>query len=104
MSLSKEERQILQEMEEALREQDHRAFVKRAKSANLRSSQKIAVSMVLAFIGGFSLLLLTFGSSVLIGTVGFLVMLGSSLVFVKHQGWSGLERHHVAEGRGSPDT
>lgn len=103
MSLSKEERQIIQEMEEALREQD-RAFAKRVKSANLRSSQKIAVSTVLAFIGGFGLLLLTFSSSVLIGTVGFLVMLGSSLVFVKHQGWSGLERHHVAEGRGSPDT
>jgi uncharacterized membrane protein len=89
MSLSKEERQILQKMEEALREQDHRAFVKRVKSASLRSSQKIAVSTVLAFIGGFSLLLLTFGSSVLIGTVGFLFMLGSSLVFVKHRAGAG---------------
>ena len=103
MLLSKEERQIIQEMEEALREQD-RTFVNRVKSANLRSSQKIAVSRVLAFIGGFGLLLLAFSSSVLIGTVGFLVMLSSSLVFVKHRGWSGLERHHVAEGRGSPDT
>ena len=101
MSLSEEERQILRAMEESLRAQD-RPFVNRVNSANLHSSQKIAVSAALAFVGGLVLLLVAFSSSVLIGILGFLVMLCSSLVFVKHRGWCRLEKHRLADSRDMP--
>ena len=76
MSLSEEERHILDEMERTLRKQD-RAFVDRVNSANLRSSEKRARLAMIAFIVGFTLLLVAFGWSVLVGALGFVVMLSS---------------------------
>jgi fatty acid desaturase len=103
MSLSEEERHILDEMERSLRRHD-RAFVDRVNSANLHSSQKRARWAMIAFMAGFALLLVAFGSSVLVGALGFLVMLGSTLVFVRYTPWRGPAKHHrVAEERNTPD-
>jgi ABC-type multidrug transport system fused ATPase/permease subunit len=103
MSLSEEERHILDEMERSLRRHD-RAFVDRVNSANLHSSQKRARWAMIAFMAGFALLLVAFGSSVMFGALGFLVMLGSTLVFVKHHRWRGLDKHHTsAEEPNTPD-
>jgi Flp pilus assembly protein TadB len=84
MSLSEEERHILDEMERTLRKHD-RSFVDRVNSVGLHSSQRRARWAMIAFIGGFALLLAAFGSSVLVGALGFVVMLCSSLVFVRYQ-------------------
>ena len=102
MSLSKAERQILAEMERTLRKQD-RAFVDRVNKANILPTAKSALSAMIAFTGGFTLLLAAFGSSVLFGCLGFLVMLVSSLVFVRHSLWSGLVKPKGTDTRITSD-
>ena len=95
MSLSEEERHILDEMERTLRKQD-RAFVDRVNSADLRSSEKRARLAMIALIAGFTLLLVAFGSSVLVGALGFVLMLSSSLAFVRYHRWHGPVKHHTS--------
>ena len=85
MSLSEQERQIIREMEARLREHE-RAFPGRVKDAKLLFSRGNARWAALAFVGGFALLLIAFSSSVLVGTLGFLVMLRSSLVLANGYG------------------
>ena len=80
MPLSEEEQRILHEMEQSLYEQD-RAFVDRVRADGPRSAGNRSLRWsLLAFVGGFAVLVLSFRSSVLVATCGFLVMLFSSFV------------------------
>jgi predicted phage tail protein len=83
MSLSEEERQILHQMEQSLRRHD-RAVVDRVLNAKMLTSKKTARWAVAAFVAGFALLLVAFGASVLLGGLGFVIMLCSSLVLLRH--------------------
>ena len=78
--LSEEEQRILHEMEQSLYEQD-RAFVDRVRSDTPRALAHRSLRWsVLAFVAGFAVLILTFRSSLLLGTCGFLVMLSASFL------------------------
>jgi hypothetical protein len=78
--LSEEEQRILHEMEQSLYEQD-RAFVDRVRADAPRGLGNRSLRWsVLAFIAGFAVLVLTFRSSLLLGTCGFLVMLSASFL------------------------
>lgn len=81
MPLSEEEQRILHEMERKLYEHD-RAFVERV-SAEIRRHHlgKATRWALLGFLSGFVLLLAAFRSSVLLGTLGFLVMVACALLF-----------------------
>ena len=84
MPLSEEEQRILHEMEEKLYEHD-RAFADRVSTKSPRHPHGHAGrGWVVAFIAGFVLLLVAFGASVLLGSLGFLIMLIATLAFV-HQ-------------------
>jgi hypothetical protein len=96
MPLSEEEQRILHEMEEKLYEHD-RAFADRySNKSQHRPHGRSGRGWVVAFVAGFVLLLVSFGSSVLLGSLGFLIMLVATMAFV-HQarstdsaGFSGL--------------
>jgi Protein of unknown function (DUF3040) len=89
MPLSEEEQRILHEMEQKLYEHD-RAFADRVSTTTpRRRSGHAGRGSVLAFIAGFVLMLVAFRSSVLLGAVGFLVMLFAALAFVRQMGQSG---------------
>ena len=80
MPLSEEEQRILHEMEQKLYEHD-RAFAQRLRSGGSRwSAERSLRWSVLLLAGGFALLVLTFRSSLLLGTFGFLVMLLASFL------------------------
>ncbi len=79
--LSEEEQRILHEMEQRLYEHD-RAFVDRVRSETPRTlARRSARWAVFVFCAGFAVLLVSFRSSLLLGTFGFLVMLCASLMF-----------------------
>lgn len=75
MPLSEEEQRILHEMEQKLYEHDrgfaHRVRADRSRHAANRSLRWALVLLIV----GFAILILTFRSSLLFGTIGFLVML-----------------------------
>lgn len=79
--LSEEEQRILQELEQKLYEQD-RAFVDRvrAESPGLVARRSVRWAAA-AFLAGFVVVVVSFRSSLLLGTFGFLVMLFSALLF-----------------------
>ena len=80
MPLSEEEQRILHVMEQSLYEQD-RAFVDRVRSDTPHALANRSLRWsALAFIAGFAVLILTFRSSLLLGTCGFLVMLSASFL------------------------
>jgi hypothetical protein len=94
MPLSEEEQRILHEMEEKLYEHD-RAFADRYRSKSPHHPRGGAGrGSIVAFIAGFVLLLVAFGSSVLLGSLGFLIMLFAAMAFV-HQA-----RHSDSPGLG----
>jgi len=79
MPLSEEEQRILHEMEEKLYEHD-RAFADRVSTKSQHHPRgRSGRGWVVAFVAGFVLLLVSFGSSVLLGSLGFLIMLGATL-------------------------
>ncbi len=81
MPLSEEEQRILQEMEQKLYEHD-RAFAERVGSDGRRGAAARSMRWSIAvFLAGFAIVLLTFQTSLLAGTFGFLVMLFSTLSF-----------------------
>ncbi len=83
MPLSEEEQRILHEMEEKLYEHD-RAFADRVRTKSQhRPRGRTGRGWVVAFIAGFVLLLVAFGSSVLLGSLGFLIMLVATIAFVR---------------------
>ena len=84
MPLSEEEQRILHEMEQKLYSDD-RAFVDRVAAHHGRSHAGRACRWAaLCFVGGFVLLLLSFRSSLVLATCGFVVMLFSALLFERN--------------------
>jgi hypothetical protein len=82
MPLSDEEQKILHEMEEKLYKHD-RAFADRVSTESPRHAQRHTIrGAVVAFIVGFVILIALFRSSVLLGSLGFLIMLVATVVFV----------------------
>ena len=81
MPLSEEEQRILQELEQKLYEQD-RAFVDRVRAESPGSMARRSLRWAGgAFVVGFAVVLVSFRSSLLLGTFGFLVMLFAALLF-----------------------
>jgi len=94
--LSEDEQRILQEMEQTLREHD-RDFVARVDHSSHRlDAAKSARWSILGAVAGFVLLLTTFRFSVELGTLGFLLLLASTLLFAQH-----LRQAAAAPRRGS---
>lgn len=101
MPLSEEEQRILHEMERNLYEND-RAFVDRVRSEGPHSlARRSARWAVALFAAGFLILLVSFRSSLLLGTFGFLVMLLAALAFEHsaRQALGGGGRHRERSGR-----
>lgn len=81
MPLSEEEQRILHEMEQKLYEHD-RAFVDRVRAEGPGSvARRSARWSAAVFVAGFAVLLVSFRSSLLLGTFGFLVMVLAALLF-----------------------
>jgi hypothetical protein len=92
MPLSEEEQRILQEMEQKLYEHD-RAFANRVSTTTPRhQANRSGRGSIAAFIAGFVLLIVAFRSSLLLGSLGFLIMLFAALAFVHHAGQAGSAR------------
>ena len=79
MPLSEDEQRILQEMEQKLYEGE-RAFTGRVRSDASHHHRPIRWSVVI-FVAGFAVILLSFRSSLLLATFGFLVMVLAALTF-----------------------
>lgn len=81
MPLSEEEQRILHEMEQKLYEHDpgFKSRV-RARAGHSLAGRSMRWSAVI-FVAGFAVLLVSFRSSTLLGTFGFLVMLFAALMF-----------------------
>jgi hypothetical protein len=77
--LSEEEQRILHEMEQKLYEHD-RGFVDRVRSPRAFAHRSLRGS-VAVFVAGFAVVILSFRSSLLLATFGFLVMLLAALLF-----------------------
>lgn len=79
--LSEEEQRILQELEQQLYEQD-RGFLSRVRRDTPGYGARRAVRWAAAaFVAGFAVVIVSFRTSLLLGTFGFLVMLFSALLF-----------------------
>ncbi len=99
MPLSEEEQRILHEMEQSLYEQD-RAFVDRVRADAPRGFANRSLRWsILAFVAGFAVLVLTFRSSLLLGTCGFLVMLSASFLVERS-----LRQDRASHGTESPES
>ncbi len=84
MPLSEEEQRILQEMEQTLREHD-REFVARVDHHAHRLDAAIGGRWaVLTFFAGAALLFATFWFSIVLGSLGFFIMVASALIFGQH--------------------
>ena len=84
MPLSEDEQRILHEMEQKLYEHD-RAFADRVSTkSSHRQGTHSRRGWVVAFLAGFVLLLVAFRSSLLLASLGFLIMLCAAVIFV-HQ-------------------
>ena len=84
MPLSEDEQRILQEMEQTLREHD-RQFVPRVNQGSHRlDAAKGAKWSILGFIAGFVLLAATFRFSIVLGALGYVLMLVCALLFAQH--------------------
>jgi hypothetical protein len=82
--LSEHEQRILQEMEQTLREND-RDFVARVDHHSHRlDAAKGARWAIVGFVAGCTLMMVTFRFSVALASVGFFVMLISTLVGAQH--------------------
>ena len=83
MPLSEEEQRILHEMEQKLYEHD-RAFADRVSTTSRRPGATRATRWaVAAFVAGFAIMIVTFRSSVVIASVGFVIMLVAALIVVR---------------------
>lgn len=102
--LSEEEYRILQEIEKNFYENDP-AFATRVKSETIyKHAGRNLKWALLGFIGGLAMLVLTFTTSVILGSLGFLIMLGSAVIFEQNlrrmgkAGWS--EISSSVQGKG----
>lgn len=81
MPLSEDEQRILHEIERSFYEHDP-AFAREVGASGLtRNPGRNAKLAALGFVAGLVMVVLFFASSLLLGALGFLVMLGSAFVF-----------------------
>jgi predicted histidine transporter YuiF (NhaC family) len=100
MPLSEEEQRILHEMEQKLYEHD-RAFADRVSTkSSRRKTPRSGKGWIMAFVAGFVLLIVAFRSSVLLGSLGFLVMLVAAVVYVYRMRQSDSARFGSLKGSG----
>jgi Protein of unknown function (DUF3040) len=94
MPLSEDEQRILKEIEANLTETDPRLVQEVSETTLYRHSARAIKWAVFGFVAGLALLLFTFTRVLLLGVVGFLVMLACLLVIernVRKLGKAGLE-------------
>ena len=104
MPLSEEEHRILQEIEKNFYENDPE-FATRVKSETVyRHAGRNIKWALLGFVAGLAMLILTFTTSVILGSLVFLIMLGSAVFFEQNlrrlgkAGWN--EISTSAQGKG----
>jgi hypothetical protein len=84
MPLSEDEQRILREIEENLSATDPRLVQQVSDTTLYRHSARVIKWSVVGFVAGLALLLLTFTKALVLGVLGFLVMLGCLLVIERH--------------------
>jgi len=108
--LSEEEQRILHEIEQQFYESDPAFAREVGKTTLYRHAGRNLKWATLVFVCGFVLLLASFASSTPLGFVGFLVMLGSAVVFERNlrkmgrAGWrqvsDTMKTHNLRESMG----
>jgi ABC-type multidrug transport system fused ATPase/permease subunit len=94
MPLSEDEQRILKEIEDNLSETDPRLVQEVSETTLYRHSARAIKWAVVGFVAGLALLLFTFTRVLLLGVLGFLIMLACLLVIernVRKLGKAGLE-------------
>ncbi|MHB8464978.1 MAG: DUF3040 domain-containing protein [Acidimicrobiales bacterium] len=94
MPLSPEEQRILQEIEKSFYEHDPQFSRKVSETTIYRVTGRNLKWLALGFVAGLALLLWSFTTSLLLGLVGFLVMLSSAFFFernLRKMGKAGLQ-------------
>jgi len=94
MPLSDNEQQILREIEENLSATDPKLVQQVSDTTLYRHAARLIKWSAVGFLAGLLLMVFTFTTSLVLGVVGFLVMLGCALVIeqnVRKLGRSGLE-------------
>ncbi|MGI9080586.1 MAG: DUF3040 domain-containing protein [Acidimicrobiales bacterium] len=84
MPLSEDEQRILHEIEQSFYESDPAFAREVGKTTLYRHAGRNLKWATLGFVCGFVLLLVAFASSLILGFAGFLVMLGSAVVFERN--------------------
>ena len=84
MPLSEDEQRILHEIEQQFYESDPAFAREVGKTTLYRHAGRNLKWAALGFVCGFVLLLVAFASSLVLGFAGFLVMLGSAVVFERN--------------------
>jgi predicted histidine transporter YuiF (NhaC family) len=103
MPLSEHEQRILQEIEQAFYKHDPQFAAKVKSETVYRHSGRHVWWSLLGFVAGLALLLATFTTSLVLGLVGFAVMLASLLVMernLRRMGRAGLSELAGAGGNG----
>ena len=94
MPLSEDEQRILREIEENLSATDPKLVQQVSDTTLYRHSARVIKWAVVGFIAGLLLMVFTFTSTLILGVVGFLVMLGCALAIehnVRKLGKAGME-------------
>jgi exosortase/archaeosortase len=94
MPLSEDEQRILKEIEDNLSETDPRLVQEVSETTLYRHSARAIKWAVVGFVAGLALLLFTFTRVLLLGVLGFLIMLACLLVIernVRKLGKAGLD-------------
>jgi sulfite exporter TauE/SafE len=106
LPLSEHEQRVLQELEQALVQQDP-AFADRVRSENVyRYAGRYLKWSLLGFAVGLAVMLIFFTTSVVVGFLGVLIMFASLVMFwtnlrrMSKAGWEDLGRSFRAEGKG----
>jgi hypothetical protein len=94
MPLSEDEQRILKEIEENLSATDPKLVQQVSDTTLYRHAARIIKWSVFGFVAGLVLMLVTFTSTLVLGVVGFAVMLGSALAIehnLRKLGRAGIE-------------
>jgi hypothetical protein len=94
MPLSEDEQRILREIEENLSATDPKLVQQVSDTTLYRHSARVIKWAVVGFVAGLLLMVFTFTSTLILGVVGFLVMLGCALAIehnVRKLGKAGME-------------
>ena len=84
MPLSEDEQRILREIEENLSATDPKLVQQVSDTTLYRHSARVIKWSVVGFIAGLALMIATFTTTLFLGVVGFLIMLGCALTIEHH--------------------